>query len=55
MPTANCACGSAQHAPSAIAMEIVGPLLENAARFAQARVWVSGDGQSLVIEDDGPG
>jgi signal transduction histidine kinase len=36
-------------------MEIAGPLLENAARFARARVRVSGDAWSLVIEDDGPG
>lgn len=36
-------------------MEIAGPLLENAARFARARVRVSGTVNSLRIEDDGPG
>lgn len=36
-------------------MEIAGPLLENAARFARACVRVSGEGRSLIIEDDGPG
>jgi len=36
-------------------MEIAGPLLENAARFAEERVRVSGDSARLVIEDDGPG
>lgn len=36
-------------------MEVAGPLLENAARFARSRVRVSGDRVCLVIEDDGPG
>jgi signal transduction histidine kinase len=36
-------------------MEIVGPLLENAARFARTRVRVSGDSSTLIIDDDGPG
>lgn len=38
-----------------VLMEIAGPLLENAARFAQAKVRISGDGKALAIEDDGPG
>ncbi len=36
-------------------MELAGPLLENAARFARTRVRVSGDRRHLCIEDDGPG
>lgn len=36
-------------------IELAGPLLENAARFARERIRISGGGQSLVIEDDGPG
>lgn len=39
----------------AVLMEIAGPLLENAARFARARVRVSGSHNRLLIEDDGPG
>jgi signal transduction histidine kinase len=39
--------------------ELLGAIIENAARFARRRVKVSGattdDGSSLVIEDDGPG
>jgi signal transduction histidine kinase len=38
-----------------VLMEMAGPLLENATRFAVSRVRVSGDGGALVIEDDGPG
>ena len=38
-----------------ILLEMVGPLLENAARFAKTRVRVEGDGVMLAIEDDGPG
>lgn len=38
-----------------VLIELVGPLLENAARFAKGRVRVSGDGAVLAIEDDGPG
>ncbi|MEQ1617642.1 MAG: HAMP domain-containing sensor histidine kinase [Terricaulis sp.] len=36
-------------------MELAGPLLENAARFARTHVRISGDGRHLRIEDDGPG
>ncbi|MBL8530180.1 MAG: sensor histidine kinase [Hyphomonadaceae bacterium] len=36
-------------------MELAGPLLENAARFARARVRVSGEDGVLRIDDDGPG
>lgn len=36
-------------------MELAGPLLENATRFARTHVRVSGDGRHLCIEDDGPG
>lgn len=39
-------------------MELMGALLENAARFARRQVRVSGyasDGPRLVVEDDGPG
>lgn len=36
-------------------LEMVGPLLENAARFAKTRVRVEGDGAFLAIQDDGPG
>lgn len=36
-------------------MELAGPLLENAARFARSRVLVSGASGLLCIEDDGPG
>jgi signal transduction histidine kinase len=36
-------------------IELVGPLLENAARFARERIRVSGGGLLLAIEDDGPG
>lgn len=48
---------SAENYPLAtdVLMEIAGPLLENAARFARTRVRVSGDGAVLAIEDDGPG
>ena len=35
--------------------EIAGPLLENAARFAQRHVRISGGPLRLTIEDDGPG
>jgi len=38
-----------------VLLELSGPLLENAARFAAARVRISGDGRTLTIEDDGPG
>ena len=38
-----------------VLMEMTGPLLENATRYAVSRVRVSGDGGALVIEDDGPG
>ena len=38
-----------------VLMEMTGPLLENATRFAISRVRVSGDGGALMIEDDGPG
>ncbi len=38
-----------------VLLELAGPLLENAARYASTRVQVSGDGRSLTIEDDGPG
>jgi signal transduction histidine kinase len=36
-------------------LEMMGPLIENAARFAAAKVHVEGDGAVLAIEDDGPG
>lgn len=36
-------------------LEMMGPLLENAARFAVAKVRVEGDGAVLAVEDDGPG
>lgn len=36
-------------------IELTGPLLENAARFARQRIRVSGGGSLLTIEDDGPG
>ncbi len=36
-------------------MELAGPLLENASRFARTCIVVSGGGRSLAIEDDGPG
>lgn len=36
-------------------LELAGPLLENASKFANARIAVSGGGLTLVIEDDGPG
>ena len=40
-------------------LELMGPLIENAARFARRRVLVSGglsaDGRALSVEDDGPG
>lgn len=39
-----------------VLMEMSGPLLENATRYAARRVRVSGgDGPVLLIEDDGPG
>lgn len=38
-----------------VLLELAGPLLENAARYAAARVRISGDGRALSIEDDGPG
>jgi signal transduction histidine kinase len=38
-----------------VLMEMTGPLLENATRYAVSRVRVSGDLGALVIEDDGPG
>lgn len=39
----------------AVLMELAGPLLENAARFARLHVRVGGDDSRLVVEDDGPG
>lgn len=39
----------------AVLMEIAGPLLENAARFARTRVRVAGGAGVLTIDDDGPG
>lgn len=36
-------------------IELSGPLLENAAKFARTRIRVSGGGAALAIEDDGPG
>lgn len=36
-------------------IELAGPLLENAARFARTRIRVGGGGDVLVVEDDGPG
>ena len=36
-------------------LELAGPLLENAARYARLRVRVSGDRARLCIDDDGPG
>lgn len=36
-------------------MELAGPLLENASRFARTLVRIGGDGLHLLIEDDGPG
>lgn len=42
-------------APAALIMEIAGPLIENAARYARTRVRISGGAAALVIEDDGPG
>ncbi|MDZ4690136.1 sensor histidine kinase [Terricaulis sp.] len=38
-----------------VLLELAGPLLENAARYAATRVRISGDGRALSIEDDGPG
>lgn len=38
-----------------VLLEMLGPLLENAARFARQRVRAEGDGAFLAIEDDGPG
>ncbi|ANP44981.1 sensor histidine kinase [Candidatus Viadribacter manganicus] len=38
-----------------VLMEMAGPLLENAAKFARQRILVSGGGARLSIEDDGPG
>jgi signal transduction histidine kinase len=38
-----------------VLMEMTGPLLENATRFAANRVRIGGDGGALLIEDDGPG
>lgn len=36
-------------------LELAGPVLENAVRFAASKVHVSGGPRQLVIEDDGPG
>lgn len=36
-------------------MEMLGPLLENAARFARTRVRISGSKDQIHIDDDGPG
>ena len=36
-------------------LELAGPVLENAARFAVSTVRISGGPRLLVIEDDGPG
>lgn len=38
-----------------VLLELTGPLLENAARYAASKVRISGDGRTLIIEDDGPG
>jgi signal transduction histidine kinase len=42
-------------APSELIMEIAGPLIENAARYARTRVRIRGGVAALIIEDDGPG
>ncbi len=42
-------------APEALLMEIAGPLLENAARFARTRVRIGGAERALFVDDDGPG
>ncbi len=36
-------------------MELLGNLLENAAKYGHSQVWVRVDGKQLIIEDDGPG
>ncbi len=36
-------------------MELAGPLLENAARFARSTVRISGDRTQFCVDDDGPG
>lgn len=36
-------------------MEMAGPLMENAARYAGTRVRVTARARALLIEDDGPG
>lgn len=38
-----------------VLIEMLGPLLENAARFAKTQVRINGAGTDLSIEDDGPG
>lgn len=51
----DCPPGAALPVSADQLMEMAGPLMENAARYAVARVRISSHLRELVIEDDGPG
>lgn len=51
----NTVSGEAMPISEDLLMELAGPLLENASRFARERILIGGGGRSLSIEDDGPG
>lgn len=52
-------CNNVAHARLPVSedllLELAGPLLENAARFAAQRVLINSTERSLTVEDDGPG
>lgn len=51
----DCPSGAALPVSADQLMEMAGPLMENAARYAGTRVRVTARARALLIEDDGPG
>lgn len=51
----DCPSGAALPVSADQLMEMAGPLMENAARYAATRVRVTARARALLIEDDGPG
>jgi signal transduction histidine kinase len=51
----DCPAGAALPVSADQLMEMAGPLMENAARYAATRVRVTARARALLIEDDGPG
>ena len=47
--------GPLQDLPDPHLMELIGPLIENAARFAVSEIRISGQRSVICVEDDGPG